>query len=72
MIPKSESGFRNKTMPVMTGDAPMSSMSEEVDPSEARAVARNAAAGALLNRVTFRTQSHLESVRAHGRRRRVA
>ena len=31
----------------------MSSMTEETDPSEARAAARNAAAGALSNRVTF-------------------
>src|ERR1700747_2062905 len=31
----------------------MSSMSEEVDPSEARAAARNAAAGPLPGRVTF-------------------
>ncbi|HTE95226.1 MAG TPA: DUF2794 domain-containing protein, partial [Bradyrhizobium sp.] len=31
----------------------MSSMSEEADPSESRAAARNAAAGPLPSRVTF-------------------
>jgi hypothetical protein len=37
----------------LTGGASMSSMSEDADPSESRAAARNAAAGALPSRVTF-------------------
>jgi hypothetical protein len=40
-------------MLVLTRRCAMSSMSEETDPSEVRAAARNAAAGALPSRVTF-------------------
>jgi hypothetical protein len=47
-------GWRDHVGQMTTGGgSPMSSMSEDADPSENRAVARNAAAGPLPSRVTF-------------------
>jgi hypothetical protein len=46
--------FSKKTIsPEITRRRPMSSMSEEADPSESHAAVRNAAAGPLPSRVTF-------------------
>jgi Protein of unknown function (DUF2794) len=45
----------------------MSSMTEETDPSEARAAARNAAAGALTGRVTFNRHELNRILNLYGR-----
>jgi len=61
MIPKVDFGFPKKDQPEITKEALMSSMSEEADPSESRAAARNALRP-YQSRVTsiVRTQSYSE------------